>query len=242
LLHNDGSGVFRHITEGPLANQRVHISYIVVPSWGDYDNDGFLDLYISAGNGLSEVNYLYRNNLKATGNTHHWLKVKLLGVASNHAGVGAKIRVKATIRGQTVWQLRQVEAPGTPDTQNQGFLAHFGLGDATKLDTLRIEWPSGIVQELKDVAVDQEPYLTVRETQNVPLPPPQVTASGRTTDGTFQATVTYATMNALCVLEASTNLVQWTMLSVRTNTTGTVQFDDPGATNRPARFYRVVVP
>jgi hypothetical protein len=37
-------------------------------------------------------------------------------------------------------------------------------------------------------------------------------------------------------------LAGWTKLSVRTNTTGTVPFDDPGATNRPARFYRVVVP
>ena len=61
-------------------------------------------------------------------------------------------------------------------------------------------------------------------------------------DGTFQATVTCAATNAVCVLEASTNLVQWTKLSVRANTTGTVQFEDSGATNRPARFYRVVVP
>jgi hypothetical protein len=33
-----------------------------------------------------------------------------------------------------------------------------------------------------------------------------------------------------------------TKLAVTTNTTGTMQFDDPGATNRPAPFYRVVVP
>ena len=51
-----------------------------------------------------------------------------------------------------------------------------------------------------------------------------------------------ATNNVLCVLEASTNLVQWTKLSVRTNTNGTVLFDDPGATNWPERFYRAVVP
>jgi hypothetical protein len=65
---------------------------------------------------------------------------------------------------------------------------------------------------------------------------------GHAADGTFQATATCAATNFLCVLEASTNLVQWTKLSVRTNTTGTMQFDDPGATNRPARFYRVMVP
>jgi len=63
----------------------------------------------------------------------------------------------------------------------------------------------------------------------------------READGMFQATVTCAALNAVCVLEASTNLVQWTKLSVKANTTGTMQFDDPGATNRPARFYRVLV-
>ena len=54
--------------------------------------------------------------------------------------------------------------------------------------------------------------------------------------------MTCAATNALCVLEASTNLAQWTKLSVQANTSGKMQFDDPGATNRPARFYRVVVP
>ena len=71
---------------------------------------------------------------------------------------------------------------------------------------------------------------------------PAFTTFGHAADGAFQATVTCAATNFLCVLEASTNLVQWTKLSVRANTTGTVQFDDPGATNRPARFYRVMVP
>jgi len=90
------------------------------------------------------------------------------------------------------------------------------------------------------VAVDQ--HLTKVESQNPPPPQPQITASGHAADGTFQATATCAATNFLCVFEASTNLAQWTKLSVRTNTTGTVQFADPGATNRPARFYRVLVP
>jgi hypothetical protein len=41
---------------------------------------------------------------------------------------------------------------------------HFGLGDATKVDTLRIEWPSGTVQELKDVPANQ--ILTVWNRQS----------------------------------------------------------------------------
>jgi hypothetical protein len=236
LFRNNGDGTFTSVEIGsPLRDGVRKFAY----TWVDYDHDGFLDLFLSCGFGTAEPNYLYRNNLPATGNTNHWLKVRLVGKASNSMGVGAKVRVTATIGGKTVTQLRQITVPGS--LTEEDYLAHFGLGDATKVDTLRIEWPSGIVQELTDVAVDQ--HLTKVESQNPnPLQPPQITASGHAADGTFQATVTCAATNLLCVFEASTNLVQWTKLSVRTNTTGTVQFDDPGATNRPARFYRVVVP
>jgi hypothetical protein len=237
LFQNNGDGTFTSVEIGsPLRDGVRKVFY----TWVDCDHDGFLDLFLSCGNGTAEPNYLYRNNLPATGNANHWLKIRLVGKASNSMGVGAKVRVTATIGGKPVTQLRQITVPGS--LTEEDYVAHFGLGDATKVDTLRIEWPSGIVQELTDVAVDQKPYLTVRETQNPNPQPPEITASGHAADGTFQVTATCADMNFLCVLEASTNLVQWTKLSVRTNTTGTMQFDDPGATNRPARFYRVLVP
>jgi len=242
LYRNQGDGTFRPVDVGsPLRDG----SFRQTVTWADYNNDGFLDLFLSCNSASfgPERNNLYQNNGPGAGNTNHWLKVKLEGRASNRSAIGAKVRVQATIAGTPRSQLREISGNyGYLAREVPSLIAHFGLGDATKVDTLRIEWPSGIVQELKDVAVNQKPYLTVRETQNPPPPPPQITSSGRAANGTFQATATYATMNFLCVLEASTNLVQWTKLSVRTNTTGTVQFDDPGATNRPARFYRVVVP
>ncbi len=233
LFHNNRDGTFTQILTGsPVWDGGRRYA----PSWTDYDNDGFLDLFIAVGDAVPERNLVYRNN----GNTNHWVKVKLDGRASNRSGIGARVRAQATINGQTFWQMREISCENAYAGQN-GLLAHFGLGDATKVDTLRVEWPSGIVQEWKDVAVDQ--HLTKVESQNPPPPlAPQITASGHAADGTFQATVTYADTNFLCVFEASTNLVQWTKLSVRTNTTGTIQFDDPGATNRPARFYRVLVP
>jgi hypothetical protein len=65
--------------------------------------------------------------------------------------------------------------------------AHFGLGDAMKVDTLRIEWPSGIVQELKDVAVNQQ--LEVVECQGLSIEPLVIQASELDADGVFHATV-----------------------------------------------------
>jgi hypothetical protein len=62
-----------------------------------------------------------------------------------------------------VRQLRQIRAAGF--LADQDFVAHFGLGDATKVEVLRIEWPSGIVRELTDVPANQ--CLTITETQNL---------------------------------------------------------------------------
>jgi hypothetical protein len=208
--------------------------------WVDYDNDGFLDLFIAAGGYSPEVNYLYRNNLPATGNTNHWLKVSLVGKASNASGIGAKVRVTANIRGQTVTQLRAIEAPGG-EGSNQGLLAHFGLGDATNVTTLRIEWPSGIVQELQNVATNQ--FLTVVESQSYPPAGIRPAFTGATKgSGGLQLSIAEPAADARYILEASTNLVSWTKLMARTSAGGTAQYTDTRATNYTKRFYRLQVP
>jgi hypothetical protein len=126
---------------------------------GDYDNDGFPDLFMVCGSDYARLNHLYRNNLAATGNGNHWLKVKLNGQASNRSGIGAKIRVKATIGGREIWQVRELTGNGCSQTC-PGLIAHFGLGDATQADIVRVEWPSGNVQELTDVTADQLRTIT----------------------------------------------------------------------------------
>lgn len=70
---------------------------------------------------------------------------------SNRSGIGAKVRVTTRIGGNSIRQLRRISG----GARNQsGLLAHFGLGDATNVATVRIEWPSGTVQELHDVAAN----------------------------------------------------------------------------------------
>ena len=114
--------------------------------WFDYDNDGFLDLYVANGNDADAktANFLYHNN----GNANAWLKVKLGRHRVQPDGIGAKVRVQANYAGQV--------ALATPRHRrrrchnDQQLYAHFGLGDATNVTTLRIEWPSGTVQELHE--------------------------------------------------------------------------------------------
>ena len=115
-------------------------------AWADYDNDGFLDLFAARGDGVN--NYLYHNN----GNSNGWLIVKPVGTVSNRSAVGAKVRVDATIRGVKRSQVRQITG-GSGWAGHNELWANFGLGDATNIDLVRIEWPSGTIQDLHNVAV-----------------------------------------------------------------------------------------
>ncbi|HEY5909722.1 MAG TPA: CRTAC1 family protein [Verrucomicrobiae bacterium] len=230
LFHNNRNGTFTQVLTGsPVwdADRRIFCN------WADYNNDGFLDLFIAVGDGVPQRNRLYRNN----GNTNHWLKVKLDGRASNRSGIGAKVRLQATINGQTFWQMREISCASGYAGQN-GLLAHFGLGDATNVATLRIEWPSGIVQELQNVAANQ--FLTVVEHQDTGSAP-AFAGTAIVTDG-IQLSITEPAAETRYILEASTNLVSWTKLLARTSAGGTTQFTDARATNYTRRFYRLQVP
>ena len=68
--------------------------------------------------------------------------------------IGARIFATANIRGKVIRQMRVI----TANESDQSLITHFGLGDATNVTTLRIEWPSGAVQELTNVATNQ--FLT----------------------------------------------------------------------------------
>ena len=115
-------------------------------------------------------NALFRNLT----NANHWLKIKLVGTLSNRDAIGAKVRVLATIGGQPVWQMQEVN--GGYQIQND-LRSNFGLGDATNVDRVLIEWPSGNVQELTDVAADQ--ILTVTERAAITPVRPTASLNGR---------------------------------------------------------------
>ena len=128
-------------------------------AWGDYDNDGFLDLFVT--NGESNTQYelgpqvLYHNK----GNGNKWLKIKLVGTTSNRQGLGVKITAQIGRRTQ----YREANgASGHFLSQGAGPV-HFGLGKATVVDQLTVKWPSGVSQVLTGVSANQE--ITVTEGQ-----------------------------------------------------------------------------
>ena len=177
LIHNNGDGSFTQILTGSIVNDGG-ISPVSC-AWGDYDNDGFLDLFVARGaDAAVESNLLYRNN----GNSNAWIKIKLVGTVSNRSAIGAKVRVQANIRGSAFWQMREIN---TGSGFGAGPLdAHFGLGDATNIDLVRIEWPSGIVQTMTNVPPRQ--FLTVVEHQENLAATVTFTGTERSTNGAMK--------------------------------------------------------
>lgn len=149
LYENDGTGHFTQIPEaGGAAGS--HEGRGLQASVCDYDRDGFLDIFVTNGAGdlpfSQGPHQLFRNR----GNTNHWLEIDLHGTRSNRDGVGAVIELEAG----GVAQIRNQGGGIHSFSQNHQRI-HFGLGGNTKADRLMIWWPSGIVQELRDVAADQ---------------------------------------------------------------------------------------
>jgi len=114
----------------------------------DYDNDGDLDIFIS---NCQTTPILYRND---TVTANHWLRINLLGRKSNSQGIGTRLELQATADGPV--KVREVTASSHYLSQSE-VTAHFGLGaTGESVYQLTVHWPSGRVQTLSHIPVDQE--------------------------------------------------------------------------------------
>ena len=123
-------------------------------AFGDFDNDGDVDFVINC---VNELPQLVRNDVKVKNN---WIKVRTIGTKSNRSGIGARLRCVAQIPGESKPhpQIDEVRSGGGYFAQND-LRVHFGLGKAEKVDLLEIRWPSGLVEALKDIKVNQLIYV-----------------------------------------------------------------------------------
>ena len=145
LYQSDGDGTFTFLNSGIQATG----SSLRDLSWGDYDDN--VDVFIPINQTLDNKNGLFLNNALSGNN---WIKVELTGVNSNYTGIGAKVRAKTS----DGWQLREITCDGT-------LLAEFGLRSNATVAELRVEWPSGAVNFLFNVASNQ--LLNVTEPPNI---------------------------------------------------------------------------
>jgi hypothetical protein len=116
----------------------------------DLNGDGKLDVVVNALNAPAEV---WIN--QSTG-TNHWIEFKLQGTKSNRDGIGARIKI-VTKSGP---QYNHMSTSSGYASSSAGPV-HFGLGASASADLVEIHWPSGVVQQMKDVAGDQ--VMVVKE-------------------------------------------------------------------------------
>jgi len=99
-------------------------------------------------------------------NSNHWIGLKLIGIKSNRDGIGARVTAKA---GTRVF-VNEVRS-GSSYISNSDMRIHFGLGLATKVDSVEVRWPSGINERFEGVPIDQITTLKEGSGKHVLSPP-----------------------------------------------------------------------
>ena len=128
-------------------------------AYSDIDNDGDLDMLVINANRQATSDpiqkvKLFRNDLVTDDN---WLNIKLVGVTNNRDAFGATIKIRV---GDRSWVHDYNGGFGTHASQNSS-IAHFGLSDASKADSLIVTWPGGAQTILTNIRANQ--WLTIPE-------------------------------------------------------------------------------
>jgi len=119
--------------------------------FADFDRDGRIDVAVTALNGPLE---LWWNRGAQQGAAPHWLQLRLTGTRSNRSAIGAVIHCKGGGRTQ-----QRTVSSSVGYASSSDLTVHFGLGDAARA-WVEISWPSGTVQTLGEVAVNQRMNVT----------------------------------------------------------------------------------
>jgi hypothetical protein len=114
----------------------------------DLEGDGDLDIVT---NDLNSEPMVLVSNLSEKKKDLRWLKVKLRGTESNRDAIGARVRVKAGGQIWTQWN----DGKSGYLSQSQMPL-YFGLGDAAKVDSVEVLWPSGKTQTVQNPKVGSQ--------------------------------------------------------------------------------------
>ena len=144
VYRNNGDLTFdKVLTDNPIASDKAAYGSACF----DMDRNGLLEVFIANyGTGSVNQNQLFRNDSDPL----HFIAFNLVGTASNSLAIGAKISI---IDEQGKKHYDEVTAGSGFASQNS-MMHHFGLGPAENIHELKIEWPSGLVQQLSNLPAD----------------------------------------------------------------------------------------
>jgi enediyne biosynthesis protein E4 len=152
LFRNLGKGNFQEVTkslgaafDAPRVGRGA--------AYGDFNNDGRLDLLLSTNGGPA---YLFANEATGEAALRKSLRLKLIGVKSNRDGIGAIVKV--TSGGETQGEMMR---SGSSYLSASELVLTFGLGKHDQAESVEIRWPSGQSDRLSNVEAGQT--ITVRE-------------------------------------------------------------------------------
>ena len=149
LFLNDGNGVFDKLKGN---DESVFSSPIVGRggAYADYDKDGDLDILITTNNGAA---HLWENQLldQSTQPSMNYLRVALRGTASNRDGIGSLIVL--FFQGNNI--SHRIRSGSSYLSQSEK-VATFGLSNISVVDSLKVYWPSGIVDNFRHITINKE--------------------------------------------------------------------------------------
>lgn len=144
MLRNTEAGTFEDVSKS-LGEDFVRVGYQRGSAFGDLNADGFPDLVVTS------LNEKPRILLSSAGNGNGWLLVAPRGRRSNRDAIGAAIELRLPSGRRLYGHV----SPSVGFMSSSDKRVHFGLGREPRVELVRIEWPSGAVQELRDVAANQ---------------------------------------------------------------------------------------
>jgi hypothetical protein len=157
LLHNKEGKFFTDVTASSGTGE-LHKGHAV--AFADIDNDGDEDLLAEIGGAVPGDSHAFRL-FENPGNGNDWISLHLVGVKTNRAAIGARIRVTVQNEGRATRSIYRTVSSGgsfgaSPLTQ------HVGLGKSARIMDLEIWWPtSNSRQNFENVGVDQ--FLEIKE-------------------------------------------------------------------------------
>jgi enediyne biosynthesis protein E4 len=150
VYKNLGNGRFKDVSSEMGPGITAHYSSRGA-AFGDYDNDGGMDMLIL---NMNELPSLLHN---VGGDKQNWIKLKLVGTKCNRTAIGARARV---ITGKHI-QMDEVHS-GTSVMSQSDLRLHFGLGNVDTIDAIEVKWPT--TQKLERFTqVKANQILTIRE-------------------------------------------------------------------------------